>query len=214
VKRQAEVAPSGPPAPSAEREAWNQRHRASQELLAEDANEFLTAVVARSRPGRALDLGCGGGRNAVWLARLGWHVVGVDFSEVALERARRLAEGADVQVRWEHADLRDYVPPSGLFDLVLVLYLHLPPAERRLVLGRGVRALAPGGRILVIGHDLSNLSAGYGGPQRPELLYTPETITGELAGVTVERAERVTRHIVEEPAANDAIDTLVIGRRP
>jgi SAM-dependent methyltransferase len=172
------------------------------------------AGVAESRPGRALDLGCGGGRNAVWLARLGWHVVGVDFSEVALERARHLAEGADVQVRWVHADLRDYVPPTGLFDLVLVLYVHLPPAERRLVLGRSVRALAPGGRILVIGHDLSNLSAGYGGPQRPELLYTPETIAGELAGVTVERAERVTRHIVEQPGANDAIDTLVIGRRP
>jgi SAM-dependent methyltransferase len=211
---QAEVIPSESPAASPEREAWNQRHRATRPPLAEDANEYLTAEVAQSPPGLALDLGCGGGRNAVSLAHLGWHVVAVDFSEVALERGRQLAEAAGVQVRWLHADLRDYVPPSGLFDLVLVLYVHLPPSERQLVLGRGMRALAPGGRMLVIGHDLSNLSAGYGGPQRPELLYTPETIAGELAGMTVERAERVTRRIAEEPGANDAIDTLVIGRRP
>ena len=80
-------------------------------------------------PGRALDLACGSGRNAVWLAEQGWTVTGVDFSDVALEQARGLAAERGVEVEWLDADLREWVPDPGAFDLVVVLYLQLPAEE-------------------------------------------------------------------------------------
>lgn len=165
-------------------------------------------------PGQALDLGCGAGRNAVWLAERSWNVTAVDFSQAGLAKARRLAESRGVRVEWLLADLLDYRPPADAFDLVLVLYVHLPGEERRLVLGRAAAALAPGGTLLVVGHDLSNLSEGYGGPRNPEVLFTPEDLAPELPGLVIERAERVRRPIPADGGEVEAIDALVRATRP
>ncbi len=160
-------------------------------------------------PGRVLDVACGEGRNAIWLAQRGWDATGVDFSAVALDKARQLAHERGVSVTWVHADTTTW-EPTGPFDLVLVLYLHLAPQHRRVVLRRMAGHLGPGGVLLVVGHDVANLAEGYGGPQDPDILYSPAAIVDDLEGlVVVERAERVSRRVPTDDGEATALDTLV-----
>lgn len=192
---------------------WDARYRAGDLVWGGEPNRFVAAEFTGASPGRALDIGAGEGRNAIWLAGLGWRVTAVDFSAVAIERGRRLAEQQGVTVDWVVADLRDYQPTPGVFDAVVVAYVHLAPADLGVVLDRAARALAPGGQILVVGHDVTNIDHGVGGPQDPGLLYTPQVIVAALAGLTVRRAERVRRPVQTEQGVVDAIDTLVSAVR-
>jgi 2-polyprenyl-3-methyl-5-hydroxy-6-metoxy-1,4-benzoquinol methylase len=195
------------------REDWNRRYAKEELLWTAEPNSRFVAEVGALKPGRALDLGCGEGRNAVWLAEQGWAVTGVDFSEVALAKAERLAGHRSVSVEWVQADLRDYRPRFEAFDLVVLLYLQLPVAERRLVLGRASTAVAPGGTLFVLGHDTRNLAEGYGGPRDPAVLFTPDDIAADLAGLVVEQAATVARRVPLEEGAAVAIDALVRARR-
>jgi SAM-dependent methyltransferase len=197
-----------------DRADWNERYRTRELVWTSTPNRFLVAEVAGLSPGRALDLGCGEGRNAVWLAEEGWNVTGVDFSDVGLEKARRLAAARGVDVDWVLADLLDYEPAPRAFDLVCVLYVQLTAVELGLVLHRAIEALAAGGTILVVGHDLRNLTEGWGGPSDPDVLYTPEGVAAALAGLALEKAECVLRPVETEEGQATAIDTLVRARRP
>jgi SAM-dependent methyltransferase len=192
-----------------EREDWDRRYRGTELVWTAQPNRFLVQALRGLPPGRALDLGSVEGRNAVWLAEGRWQVTAVDFSPVALDKARRLGQARGVTVDWVLEDLRNYEPEPGAYDLVLVAYLHLPPVERAAVLAGAAAALAPHGTLLVIGHDLANLTEGVGGPQDPAVLYTPEAIVAELDGLTVHRAERVRRPVDTAPAPGEAVDTLV-----
>jgi len=196
-----------------DREDWNRKHGEAGPLFGVEPNRFLVAEIDGLAPGRALDLACGAGRNAVWLAERGWAVTGADFSDVALENARGLAADRGVEVEWVQADLRDWELPAREFDLVAILYLQLPAEERALVLARAAEAVAPGGTLLVVGHDLQNLNGGHGGPQDPRVLFTPEDVAGELPGLEVEKAERVLRPVATEAGEAQAIDALVRARR-
>jgi SAM-dependent methyltransferase len=194
---------------------WNRRYASTDRRNATpEPNRFLVAEGTALPPGRALDLGCGAGRNAVWLAERGWRVTAVDFSDVALGLARDRAATRGVDVEWIEADVVTWVPPARRYDLVSVLYLQLPPAERRAVLGHATDALAPGGTLLVVGHDLLNLTEGCGGPTQADVLFTPDDVVAEIGGLRVEKAERVRRPIEEGGAVHEAIDALVRARRP
>ena len=193
-----------------EREDWNRRHGEAGPLFGVDPNRFLVAEVDGLAPGRALDLACGAGRNAVWLAERGWTVTGVDFSDAALENARRLSAERGVEVEWVQADVRDWTPPAAAYDLVAILYLQIPADERRVVHGRAAAAVAPSGTLLVVGHDRENLVSGTGGPRDTGVLLDSEEVAAELDGLVIERAERVLRPVEGE---RDAIDTLVRARR-
>lgn len=194
------------------REDWDRRYAAVENLWAVKPNRFLVAEVAGLTPGRALDLACGEGQNAIWLASLGWTVLGVDYSEVAISKGRARAERDGVHVELVCADLVSYEPEVSAFDLVLVLYLHIPAYERRSVFERAAAAVAPGGTFVFVGHDLTNLTDGVGGPSDPDLLCTPDEIASELPGLEIEKAERVLRDVAGEE--RDAIDALVRARRP
>jgi SAM-dependent methyltransferase len=194
------------------RERWNEKYDGAELLWSEGPNRFLVAEAAALPPGRALDLACGEGRNAIWLAELGWAVTGVDFADVALAKAKTRAAARGVRVDLVHADLVDWAPPAGAFDLVLVLYLQLPAGELRSVLGGAAAAVAPGGTFLLVGHDLLNLTEGHGGPSEPGVLYTAADVVAGLAGLEIEKAERVLRPV--EGAERPAIDVLVRATRP
>jgi SAM-dependent methyltransferase len=196
-----------------EREDWNARHGEAGLLFGADPNRFLVAEVAELPPGRALDLACGSGRNAVWLAARGWEVTGVDFSDVALAQARALAAERGVEVEWVEGDLLDWEPGEPAYDLVAVLYLQLPADERREVLARAAAAVTSGGTVLVVGHDLENLNGGHGGPKDPAVLFTPADVAAELPGLQIEKAERVLRPVRTEGGEVQAIDALVRARR-
>jgi SAM-dependent methyltransferase len=196
------------------REDWNRRYAAVDPIHSTPvANRFLVAETADLPPGRALDLGCGAGRNAVWLSERGWRVTAVDFSDVALAIARDLAAARGVDVEWIDADVATWTPPALAYDLVCVLYVQLPADERRALLARAADAVRPGGTLLVVGHDLLNLSEGWGGPRQPEVLYTPEAIAGEIGELVVDRADRVRRAVEDNGVRHDAIDALVRARR-
>jgi SAM-dependent methyltransferase len=194
------------------REDWDRRYADVENLWATRPNRFLVVEVAELPAGRALDLACGEGQNAIWLASRGWEVTGVDFSEVAIQKARARGERDGVDARFVCADLVEYEAAPASSDLVLVMYLHIPSARRRVVHEMAVAALAPGGTFLLLGHDLANLTDGVGGPRDPDLLYRAEEIVSELPGVEVEKATTVLRNVAGEE--RDAIDTLVRARRP
>ena len=193
------------------REDWNRRYAEPGLLWSAAPNRFLVSEVNELAPGRALDLACGEGRNAVWLAERGWNVVGVDYSDAALAKAAELAAERGVAVDLVNSDLLDYAPEQRAFDLVCVLYLQLPAAERRRILERAAGAVASGGAFLLVGHDLTNLEHGHGGPSDPEVLLTPEDVAAELPGLDVVKAERVLRPV--EGASRPAIDALVRAHR-
>ncbi|MFW6690735.1 class I SAM-dependent methyltransferase [Streptomyces sp. MAR4 CNX-425] len=212
--------------------AWDERYAAVDLVWGGAPNRWVAREVAEITPGRALDLAAGEGRNALWLAGRGWRVTAVDFSGVALDRGRRLAARAAAdtagRIRWVRADLLEYVPERAAYELVVVAYLHLPAAARRRVLRRAAAALAPGGELLVVGHDTANLTGGTGGPRDAEVLFTAEDVLADLAeppgpsespgppGARLERvrAERVRRPVAQEAGPpKDAIDALVRLRR-
>lgn len=194
------------------REDWDKRYASVESLWAAKPNRFLVAEVSSLPPGRSLDLACGEGQNSIWLASLGWQAIGVDFSPVAIEKAKARAARESVAVEFVCADLLEFEPEREAYDLVLVFYIHVPVDERRIVLERAAGALTPGGTFLLVGHDLANLTEGVGGPRDPDLLFTPHDIAAELHGLEITRAERVLRDVDGESRL--AIDALVRARKP
>jgi len=196
------------------REDWNARYAAAELLWTAEPNRRFASEVEDLEPGRALDLACGEGRNAVWLAERGWRTTGVDFSDVALAKAERLAANRGVEVEWVLADVLEHEPERGAFELVAVLYLQLPHEQLAEVLHTSVGALAPGGTLVVLGHDTTNLTHGHGGPRDASVLFTPEDVVPHLERLVVERAEKVPRTVPLEDGEATAIDALVRARRP
>ncbi len=199
-----------------DRQEWDERYQTADLVWSAAPNRFLVEEVGPLEPGSALDLACGEGRNAIWLAEQGWRVTGVDFSAVAVDKARRLAAERGVAVDWQVGSVEEYQPPPDGFDLVAVFYLQLPPAQRAEALARAASCVGPGGAILVVAHDRANLADGYGGPQAEELLTDASDVaaTFRRSGLVVERAERVTRAVETDEGPREAIDTLVRARRP
>jgi len=199
-----------------EHEDWNRRYAAKEFIWTVNANRFLVDEAASMLPGRALDLAAGEGRNAVWLAEQGWTVRAIDFSDVAIEKARRLAAARKVadKVDFQIADLRGYEPEFHQFDLVALMYLQIPRAEREPIFVRAARAVAPGGTFLLVAHDSANLMHGYGGPQDPDVLYTAEQAVNALGGeLEIEKATSVERSVETDDGTKFAIDCLVRGKR-
>ena len=197
---------------------WNARYAGSDLVWGAAPNLFVVAEFQGYPPGRALDIACGEGRNAIWLATRGWQATGIDFSPVGLDRAAELAADAGVADRVEFV-VGDVVAgplPPGPFDAVIVAYLQLPAPQRRAALRRAAQVVAPGGTLLVVGHDTTNLADGVGGPQDPAVLFTPEQVQADLADLpdlTTEKAERVRRPMATSDGQRVAIDALVRARR-
>ena len=177
--------------------AWDERYAASELVWSREPNQFVDAELADLPPGRAVDLAAGEGRNAIWLASRGWSATAVDFSQVALDKGARVA--GDLDVTWVRADATTWQPPAPV-DLVVVAYLQVPAADRRRAVRGAVEMLRPGGTMLLVAHDSSNLTEGTGGPQDPAVLMTAEDVLGDLDGLDVEvlRAERVAREVTTE----------------
>lgn len=198
-----------------DREEWDERYRGDELLWRAEPNQFLVSEVEPMQPGRALDLACGEGRNAVWLAARGWQATGVDFSAVALGKARRLAADRGVEVEWVEADVLEWQPPSRAFDLVLLFYLQVGPEARARALRSAAEATAVGGTLLLVAHDRSNLENGYGGPQDQAVLYSSEDVVADLDDLQVERSGPVVRRVSTPGGDAEAIDVLVRAvRRP
>lgn len=192
---------------------WDERYSKEGFVFGVEPNRFVAAELAGLSPRRVLDLGSGQGRNAVWLAAQGHDVTGVDLSPVATEQARRLARESGVTARFIAADLTTWEPQAGSFDLVLLSYLQLVPAMRKVVHAKAVRAVAPGGMVFLIAHHLDNLEDGVGGPQSPEYLYTEDDLREDFSGLSIERLERVLRPVDRGDVSGEAVDVLLVARQ-
>jgi SAM-dependent methyltransferase len=181
---------------------WDERYAATDRLWSAEPNATVESVVAPLERGTALDVGAGEGRHAVWLARRGWRVTALDFSAAGISRGREAAPDADVE--WVIDDVRTWVPTST-YNLVLIAYLHLADD----VFTRIADWIAPGGRLVVVGHALRNLTDGVGGPQDPRLLHTEDQLRAAAEDLTIERLEEVLRPTPE----GTAIDLLLVAQR-
>lgn len=199
-----------------DRGAWDERYAGAELVWSAEPNRFFAEEVGHLPPARALDVACGEGRNAVWLAERGWTVTGVDFSGVALGKGRQLAERRGVEVTWVEADVVTDGLPAGPFELVALCYLHLPAADRAAVTRRAARAVAPGGSLVVVAHARANLDGGFGGPQDPALLAEPDEVVADLDGngLEVERSVHLSRRVETADGPRTALDLLVRARRP
>ncbi|HEV7188019.1 MAG TPA: class I SAM-dependent methyltransferase [Blastococcus sp.] len=185
---------------------WDERYAERQQWSAEP-NALVAELLADLPPGDAVDLAAGEGRHALWLAGRGWRVTAVDFSDVGLARGRA-QPGAD-RVTWVTADVTGWSAEPASVDLVLVAYLHLPEPDTTGLFRRAVGWLRPGGRLLVLGHDVENLTAGVGGPQEAAILHSVDRLAPVAGLLDVDRLEQVRR----ETPAGTALDTLLWGRR-
>lgn len=187
--------------------AWDARYAAAELVWSAEPNTSVARECADLPPGRAADVACGEGRNAVWLAEQGWQVEALDFSAVAVDKARALAErrGVADRVRARVGDALAWRAEQPL-DLVVLCYLQLPAEQR----GRAVRCafdqLAPGGTLLVVAHDTTNLTEGTGGPQDPAVLYAADDVLADLGDRAhgVQHAGRVPRRVVSGTGGPDA----------
>jgi SAM-dependent methyltransferase len=201
------AAPTGGP-------EWDERYAGSDRVWSGRPNGALVAEVDALDPGRALDVGCGEGADAVWLALRGWDVTALDVSRVALDRARTAAAEAGAVVRWSHTGLLDAELTPGGFDLVSAQYpalLRTPgnDAERALL-----AAVAPGGTLLVVHHADVDVEHAKERGFDPADYVSPRDVAAQLdSGWDVTFDERRPRHVEGGAGAHHTHDVVLKARR-
>jgi SAM-dependent methyltransferase len=135
---------------------WDARYAEKAALWSGRPNGRLVAEVADLSPGRALDVGCGEGADAIWLARNGWTVTAIDVSQVALGRAQEAAGLGGADVEWICGDALQVVLPNGSFDLLSMQYPALPKAAGEAAAHALLDTVRPGGVLLAVYHDLDD----------------------------------------------------------
>ena len=202
------------PPPMGARE-WDRRYSGTAVVWGHQPNRWVAAELNGLPPGRALDLGAGEGRHAVWLAGRGWEVEAVDFSAAGLQTGRRqaTAEGVGDRITWTVADATAFAAAPDSLDLALLAYLQLPEDLLENAVASAAAALTAGGRFLLVSHDLANLAGGNGGPQDPNVLQTPKQVSDWLAsaGLTVLTAETRSRPVAG--SLRPALDCVVMAIR-
>ena len=192
---------------------WDERYAGRELVWTDRANEFLVEFTRSLSPGRSLDLAGGEGRSSVWLAERGWDATCVDFSPVGLDKAANLAAARGVTVTTIEADATSW-RCEDQFDLVVMLYLQLPEPGRTRALEAAVASVAPGGTLVVVAHDIENVTSGHGGPQDPSVCYQPDDVTMVLGDLETIEAGRRIRVVSTPEGPAEAIDTVVVARRP
>lgn len=192
---------------------WDERYAGSAQVWSGHVNAVIAAEAEHLAPGRALDVGCGEGGDALWLAERGWDVLGVDLSQVAVDRAaERAAEtGLAERARFEQRDLLAWAPPEQAFDLVTAAFIHLGPTERRTAYAALASAVAPGGTLVVVAHHPSDIGV-VPRPPYPDLFFTEQDLVDDLAAwpgewdvVVAEARPRPATHDGQPVTVHDAV---------
>ena len=198
-------------------ETWDARYAESERIWSGNPNPRLVEHVADLAPGDALDVGCGEGADAVWLASQGWQVTALDVSEVALGKTVAHAREAGVADRVTplHHDLMAGAPLPGDYDLVSAQFMHPPPDLFDDVHRRIGAAVRPGGALLVVAHHPHDVETGVREPHGPDLLFTPERVVEALGADDwdIRVADTPTRTQVIDERPVTVTDTVVLAVR-
>ncbi len=188
---------------------WNDRFARDEYIYGEQPNVFFTEILSRLKPGKLLLPGEGEGRNAVWAARQGWDVTAIDYSEAGRIKALKLASRCKVELsNYIIADLEDYKPEDKSFDAVALIYLHLPPALRTKVHHTLVKALKPGGIMILEAFHPNQLHYDSGGPKNGEMLYTIDLLQADFSTLQMIQLEFCTE-VLKEGAYHQGQAALV-----
>jgi len=161
---------------------WDERFSQVEPVYGEAPNGYLQAQAFRLKPGmKVLVPGDGYGRNGIWLAKQGLQVHTVDLSPVGVVRAQKAARAAGLQMTIELGDLSTWHWPVERFDAVVSIFLHLPPELRAKIHASMLRALKPGGLVILEAFNPAQLQHSSGGPKQVELLYTAELLRRDFA---------------------------------
>jgi len=198
---------------------WEQRYSSPGLQWSGRPNPVLVDEVRDLAPGRVLDVGSGEGGDAIWLAARGWQVTAIDIAQAALDKAAARAAEADeaaaARITWEQHDLADWAPTPGSFDLVSSQFMHLADPLRAALFRSLAAAVAPGGTLLVVGHDLGDLAAGAGRHGKEELMFTVDDVLAAVpdAGWTVDVAESRARQVAVTAGGTTTVRDVVVKAR-
>lgn len=193
---------------------WDERYADMDRLWSGQPNGALVSEVAGLRPGRALDVGCGEGADAIWLAENGWDVTALDVSRVALDRAAEQGEKAGVRVRWLHAGLAEAALPPGSFDLVSAQYPALPRTDEHEAELALLAAVAPGGMLLVVHHTPPSAEEARARGFNPEDYVSPADVAALLDdGWRTEVNQTRPRHVTGGAGSAHTTDIVLRARR-
>ena len=173
---------------------WDTRYNTEEYVFGKRPNRFLVDCTSGLAPGKALCLGEGEGRNAVYLASIGWEVTAVDISPYGIEKAQLLARQHEVKITTITADLNDYTIAPNAWDLIITFFVHIPAEERAHMHRKVIAGLRPGGTYILEGYSPEMVRFGDRGPKEVPQRYHPEVIRAELDGldlVTVRELDRL-----------------------
>lgn len=178
---------------------WDARYAGDEYVFGTAPNDFLRDHADRIPTGRVWSLGEGEGRNAVFLAERGHDVLAIDLSARGLAKARALAgaRGVDARLATQVADLETYEPEVGAFAGVISIFCHLPPPLRSAVHAKVIRALAPGGVVILEAYTPAQLAFTTGGPKDPALLYSLDELRADFAALELEVGRELERDVAE-----------------
>lgn len=194
---------------------WEERYAGDAQRWSGRPNPALVEEAGRLVPGTALDVGCGEGGDVIWLAQQGWQVTGADFSAAGLARAARHAEtaGAAERCDWWQVDAREFEAGGREFDLVTTHYLHPPDGRIVEITGRLAGAVAPGGHLLVVGHEPSEHFGQLTGKRRSAMWFAEELPPGLPEGFEVVVCAQRTRLHGPEGEQVEVGDSVLLARR-
>ncbi|CAM06496.1 methyltransferase family protein [Saccharopolyspora erythraea NRRL 2338] len=192
---------------------WDDLYSGRDQLFSGNPNGVLVTEIAGTPPGQALDVGCGEGADALWLARRGWQVTAVDVSRVALRRAA--AAGTDVtgRVAWTHGDLTTTPPPADAFDLVSVQYFPLRHEPDHIALRGLLAAVAPGGTLLFASHDPADVPPDNEHGFDPGDYYQPDDIAELLDDSWTVLVDETRPRTAPAPAGTQHTNDIVLRAR-
>ena len=189
---------------------WNERYAAAEFAYGKEPNDFLAGLDLGQGTGRkVMCLAEGQGRNAVYLAKLGFDVTAVDLSEVGLARTRELAAERGVIVHTLQADLGQLELEEESLDGIVMIFGHTPPEVRRHVHGQIARGLRPGGFFVLEGYRKEQLQYRTGGPQDERLLYSLEELTGDFGSSMGWNIAREMNREIHEGAFHNGLSAVV-----
>jgi SAM-dependent methyltransferase len=194
---------------------WDERYAQAEYAYGTEPNAFFAATLAGLPPGRLLLPAEGEGRNAVHAAALGWSVDAFDFSRSGQHKALRLATDRGVSIRYELATYESFPIEERAYDMVALVFAHIHEAHRRSVHQRLAAGLRPGGILVLEAFTKEQLARGTGGPRSLELLYDPDELRTDFAGLAIQSVETLDTELEEGPYHRGVASVVrLVAERP